>query len=295
MKGKAMDTNEYIDVFGSDEGENTQETAEPAPDTGDEGENDQLVAEADGEAAEDADGASSDEKTAPNTKNESNAKYAAARRKAEAERDAAVAKAKADADAYISDVVKSLGIIDPTTGKPVTTKDEFERMKTARLEMQKKDFMQKAGMTDTQFGDFIGSLPEVKAAREAEKAAKAAEAKTMIDGELKEITKLDPNITSLADLAKLDTYPQIYEMTKRGYKLLDAYRLANFDAISGKTSAAAKQQALNSVAGRSQMTRVQSRGTGAVSVPADVMQMYRDLNPDATDAEIAKHYNKSKR
>ena len=47
--------------------------------------------------------------------------------------------------------------------------------------------------------------------------------------------------------------------------------------------------------GKQHMGQTKERGAGAVSVPADVKEMYRALNPGITDAEIQTHYNRSKR
>jgi hypothetical protein len=82
---------------------------------------------------------------------------------------------------------------------------------------------------------------------------------------------------------------------KRGNTLADAYRLANFEALTSSTAAATRQAAINSMQGKQHMGQTKERGTGAVSVPADVKEMYRALNPGATDAEIQAHYNRSKR
>ena len=91
----------------------------------------------------------------------------------------------------------------------------------------------------------------------------------------------------------MDTYPQFYELVKRGNTLIDAYKLANFDTLTRSAAQATRQAAINSVQSKRHMSQTTARGAGAVAVPGDVKEMYRALNPGATDAEIQAHYNRS--
>ena len=100
-------------------------------------------------------------------------------------------------------------------------------------------------------------------------------------------------LRELKDLAAMETYPKFYELVKKGNTLVDAYRLANFEALTSSAAAATRQAALNNLQGKQHMGQTKERGAGAVSVPAEVKEMYRALNPGATDAEIQAHYNRS--
>ena len=316
-----MDEQEIYDAFGLEStAVNEQDAGEPA--SGDEsaGVNDQEVAgpdnddgmtEDDGASFDDENGGEEEAGGISHTAAENdggerddNARFAAARRKAESERDEAIAKMKAEREAEIRkaelEVIKEFGFVDPYTGRLIETKEQLAAFSTARDEAGKREFMTRHNMTNEQYDSFVDSLPEVRAAREAARAADEAKseadraaARTKIDSEIKAISELDPSVKSLSDIAALDTYPEIYAMAKRGYSLVDAYKLANFETLSGRQVAAAKQAAINSVVGRSQLTKTASRGTGGVSVPADVMEQYRALIPDATDAEILRHYQKN--
>lgn len=235
-----------------------------------------------------------------------NAAFAAARRKAESERDAAIRKAKEEAQAEaqrtIDEAFKNSGLTNPYTKKPITTKAEYDEYK-ARFEAERKaSILKKSGMSDAEFSAFVASLPEVREAKQAqaqaEKAqreANEAQAKAQVDEQLKEIGKLNPSIRELKDLAGMETYPKFYELVKKGNTLVDAYRLANFEALTQGTAAEARQAAINNLQGKQHMGQTQARGTGAVSVPAEVKEMYRMLNPGATDAEIQAHYNRSRK
>lgn len=283
---------DYGALFEIDEGGNEQEAAEPAEETTEE----QAQGGNEQETAEPAEG---EEETQEKQTPEQNAAFAAARRKAEAERDAAVKKAQEDAQRMVDEAFKNSGLMNPYTDKPITSKAEYDEYRKAFAEDKKEQLRTQAGLSEAEYAAMVKELPEVKQAREAaekaEKALKEADeirAKAKIGEQIKEIAKLDASIKELGDLAKMDNYETFYGFVKKGNTLLDAYKLANFDRLMGKSSAATKQAAYNSIQSKEHMGKTKERGTGSVSVPNDIKEMYRALNPDATDAEISAHYNK---
>lgn len=315
-----MDDIDYGALFGIDaEGAEVTEPAEPSGDTTAQGANEQepaepaaveeQIEETNAERAEDggqSTGGDSPEGQDGEQKQqtpEQNAQFAAARRKAEAERDAAIAKAKEDAKAEaqrtIDEAFRNSGLTNPYTKKPITSKAEYDEYR-ARFEAEKKArILKKSGMSDEEFQQFVQGLPEVKQAKEAQAAAETAarqareqQAKLKVEEQLKEITALDPTIQELKDLAKMETYPKFYELVKRGNTLTDAFKLANYEALTGRAAAASRQAAINSAQGKQHLSPTTQRGAGAVSVPADVKAEYLAFNPDATDAEIQQHYNR---
>lgn len=313
-----MDDIDYGVLFGIDaEGAEVTEPAEPSADTTAQGANEQepaepAVVEQQEETTEGAEdggqstGGDSPEGQADGQKQqtpEQNAQFAAARRKAEAERDAAIAKARQEAQAEaqrtIDEAFRNSGLTNPYTKKPITTKAEYDEYR-ARFEAEKKArILKKSGMSDEEFKQFVEGLPEVKQAKEAQAAAETAarqareqQAKLKVEEQLKEISALDPSIQELKDLAKMETYPKFYELVKRGNTLTDAFKLANYEALTGRAAAASRQAAINSAQGKQHLSPTTQRGAGAVSVPADVKAEYLAFNPDATDAEIQQHYNR---
>ena len=304
---------DYGALFGIDAtGAEEQDVADPAADTTAQGENEQDVAAPAEQNTENtpADGAaeggndSSEEEGEAGQNAEQNAKFAAARRKAEAERDAAVEKAKAEAQAeaarVINEAFKNSGLVNPYTKQPITSKEEYDAYRQRYEAERKKAMMRKSGMSDADFDAFVQNLPEVREAREAKaqaeqakREAQQAAAKVKVDEQLKEIGALDPSIRSMEDLAKMPTYAKFYELVKKGNTLTDAFKLANYDALTKGAAAGARQAALNAAQGKQHMGQTQTRGAGAVSVPAEVMEQYRAFNPDATEAEIRAHYAKS--
>lgn len=230
-------------------------------------------------------------------KTDRDAQFAAARRKAEAERDAAIAQAKEDAQKQVDEFFKNSGLMNPYTGQPITTRAEYEAYRERFEADQKAKLMEKAGITQEEFQAFVQGLPEVRAARQAKAEAEAAarqareqEAKARVDEQLRQIQAIDPTVKELGDLAKLDTYPKLYDMVKRGYSILDAYRLANYDTLTQRAAEASRKAAITSVQSKQHLKATESRGGGAIPVPDSVLEEYRVLNPGATKEEIQKHY-----
>ncbi len=301
---------DYGALFGIDAGGNEQEAAEPAQEetTQAQGAEAQEAAEPAGEETQEPapgqePGEGGKERRERQT-TEQNAAFAAARRKAEAERDAAVEKARTDAREEarrtIDEAFRNSGLVNPYTKQPITSKAEYDAYRQRYDAERKASLLKKSGMSDAEFSAFIDGLPEVQQAKAAQRAAEQArraametQAKLRTEEELKEIGKLDPNIRELKDLTAMETYPRFLELVRRGNTLLDAYRLANLDALTSGAAAATRQAAINAVQSKQHMGQTKERGSGALRVPEDVRAMYRALNPGATDAEIQAHYNRS--
>ena len=298
---------DYGALFGVEVSENEQEVAEPAEETTTEtaqGENEQEAAEPAEEKIEPEQqepGAEQPEEPAQQSPEE-RSKYAAARRKAEAERDAAIEKAKADAAEearkLIDEAFSISGLINPYTKEPIKTKADYDAYKKRYDEEQKNRVLKKSGMTDDEFNKFVADLPEVKQAREAQAAAeeaarqaREAQAKVKLDEQIKSISVLDPTIKTVEDLTKMANYPKFYELVKKGNDLVDAFKLANYDALTSSAAAASRQAAINAAQSKQHLTPTAQRGQGAVSVPNDVKESYRMLMPGITDAEIQQHYS----
>ena len=266
--------------------------------------------------AQDAQGAEAQEPAAPaaeetepappeqeSGKTEEDARYAAARRRAEAERDQAIARVKKEAEEKaaksLEEFFQRSGLVDPYTKKPIRTREEYESYRERYEAEQKASLLKKSGMSDAEFQAFVQGLPEVQEARRAKEQAqqaaqeaREAQAKVKVAEQLKEIQEMDPSIKELGDLAKLESYPKIYDMVKRGYSISDAYRLANYDALTHQAAEKSRQAALQNAQSKQHLSPTTQRGTGSVSVPEEIKREYRLLMPDATDAEIQKHYQK---
>lgn len=272
----------YNELFGiePDVGANEQEIAEPVADDMPEGVEEQEAAEPADEPAEAED---------------ENAKYAAARRKAEAERDEAIAQAKAERKRTVEEILTAIDMQDPYTGRRITTEEELAEYRKKHDEERSAEFKRRAGMGDEEYKSFVDSLPEVRAAKEAEAAANFAKKRAEIEEDLKKIQEADPNVTDFVALTKTEGYSRISDLYGKGVSLYDAYKLVNYDKMVERAASASKQAAINAARSKSHLTSTAQRGTGSVDVPADVMAQYRLFLPDASIEDIRKHYNKSRK
>ena len=280
---------DYSEVFGlePETGEEAQEVTAPAEQGAEEQESAAPAVEEVAQPPEDQ----ADE----GGKTEDDARYAAARRKAEAERDAEIERIRRESQEEtrraIDEAIRSSGMTNPYTGQPITSKEELDAYQRQHQARQAQTFQKKAAL--------VNSLPEVRQEREARVKAEAAarqvrerEARAMIEEQVKEIAAIDPSIKEFGDLAKMANYGRFHELVKKGNTLLDAYRLANFDALTQRAAQASRKAAIQSAASKEHLAPNPPRGTGAVSVPEDIKAEYRAFNPDATEEEIQKHYQK---
>lgn len=135
-------------------------------------------------------------------------------------------------------------------------------------------------------------------AREREKVRRErdeAAAKETIEAELREIHRLDPSVSTAEDLLKMPSAREFYEYVRRGNTFLDAFYLANRSRLTAAAAETARQQAMNASRSKDHLHPAGfSRGAGADSVPAEEMRYFKLLNPNASEAEIQKYYNRSR-
>ena len=218
--------------------------------------------------------------------------------------DAAVAAARQEEQAKAAEAIKDLfekaGMKNTITGEPITTVEEMQQWQRQLRQAQLEKDLKAGKLTAEGLNQMIEDHPMVQKAGEIQKQQEQqrtqqaqAEAKAKIEGEIAEIGKMDPTIKGAGDLLKMPKAKEFYAYVQKGYSFLDAYRLANFEEITQRNAEAARQQAQAAARGKEHLTVVGNpRNTGAASVPADQMQLYRMMNPGASEADIQKHFNK---
>lgn len=259
------------------------------------GENEPEGADPAGEDPDAPDGAADPEEEREPQSREENAKYAAARRRAEQERDAAIEQVRRQQKQEIDEIISGLGLTDQTTGKKVETKEDYDRYREQLSTDAAEKVKKRAGMTDEQWNELIESQPEMKQARQAIRQAQEARARQAVNEQVQAIAQINPDIATLQDLSKLPEYGEMVKKVQAGMSLLDAYKITTYNTQRTATAAGARQAAINNARGKEHLRRTTERGSGEESVPKDVLEMYRLMNPTATDAEIRKHWNRQKR
>lgn len=295
---------EAAEAFGVELEETGSESGQETPD-GQEGQGDGQEAEMSAEAAEEAGEGHSQEETVgqeetggqrPEMSAEERHRQAAARRAREDQARAAAEQARVDkvyADMFA-------GQVNPYTGRPILTEADFRAYQTERAHRQQTEQLQQAGIqpetirgiVDQQLGPVREQLMQAQMQAAQEKArAVNQQAEQSIQASLRNISAVDPSIKTLEDIAAMPTAAKFNALVQKGIGLEDAFYLANRQAIDAKRAAAAKTAALNGAASRQHLNPV-SNGGGElpVEVPRGVVDAYRAMMPDATDAEIRKAY-----
>lgn len=194
-----------------------------------------------------------------------------------------------------------MGIKNTYTGQPIKTMEEFQSWKSQFDSEQFGKDLKAGKATPEQFSQMIENHPAVQQAQQViaqsqaqQRQQQAAAEQQRIDADLAEITKLNPTIQSVADLLAMPKAEEFKHHVARGNDFLSAYKLTYFEELSTQKAERARQQALTLSRGKDHLHSAGSTGgSGAVSVPSDVMAMYRAFNPNATEAQIQAHYNKT--
>lgn len=139
----------------------------------------------------------------------------------------------------------------------------------------------------------IENNPVVVEAKKIIEEQKNTEISKILNSEIEEISKLDPTIKSLDDLAKIPEYEDLMDKAvNRGYSLSDAFRVVAFNRITSKVVADSKEAAISNINSKSHMKTSSGSGSDEVYVPADIMATYKKNCPEMSEEAIAKDYNK---
>lgn len=233
---------------------------------------------------------------------EERAKFAAARRKAET--DAAVEAALKAEREKLTALIKRAGLKNPDgQGAEVDSLDGLEKYVNAQddAEFQRKLKTGKLTREDIAAAAAVaGQKPGTDAAEQKNAGAGDPDGfEDKVRRELGQIHELDETVVSTADLKKMPDFAQFKAYVEGGKSFYQAFvqltkdrAKASADALAVETAKKAQQQALNLARSKEHLTKTDQRGAGAVQVPKDVAEMYRAFNPDMSDADMQKNYQK---
>lgn len=270
------------EVETTEAGANEQEVAETASIGPDEtGENEPETAEpaAEGQSAED------------------NARFAAARRRAEAQFNQRIAQER---QAAKDEMIRQMydGQLDPYTNRPISSEADlraYEQAYQREQEQLTRDQMQQAGIDPSMLDRMIANNPTVRQAQQVIDRVQMEEGERAMNEAIAEISRLDPSVTDVASLANHPNAQAFNALVNKGYALVDAFRLANFDTLTGKKAAAAKQQAMNNVNGKGHLTPTTGNAGGDdIVIDPQEMQMMRHAFPNLTHKQLVEKFKKYK-
>lgn len=202
--------------------------------------------------------------------------------------------------AAYKDFFAKAGMKNTITGQPITTIEEFNAWQDQFGAVKLEQDLKAGKLTPEGLQQALSEHPVIKQAgqiiqqsNQAKEQAQQAQFQAEVDKQLAEIAKMDPSIQTVADLLNMPNAKEFRQLVNQGKTFLEAYKLLNFDSIVSAKAEAAKQQAMANNRGKDHLQGTgNSRGSGAATVPKADMEMYRLLNPNATEAEIQAHYNK---
>lgn len=230
---------------------------------------------------------------------EERANWAERRRQWEArEQQAREQAAQARVDQVYADMFK--GQLNPFTSKPIQSEADFKAYEAEKSRREQAEQLQKAGidpqtiqsMVDQQMAPMRMQMEQARLNAIAEKA-KAANARLeeVMKAELQKIGALDPSIKTLEDIRAMPTAQRFNDLVQKGVSMEEAFYLANRQQIEERKLAAAKAAAQTQMAGKGHLNPMGAvNGKTPVQVPRGVVDAYRTMMPDATDAEIQKAY-----
>ena len=210
---------------------------------------------------------------------EENARYAAIRRRAEEDARRKYESVINDRNQQIAAMCQ--GVTHPVTGRPITTVDEyFDALRIQQRQAQEQELQDK-GIDPSLIDKMIAQNPVVMQAQQVIQRTQQNEAQAKLQKDLEEVTKIDPNIKGLNDLAALPNFPEMVEMVARSegkISIVEAYKALNFDSFMQHTNESARQQAINQMRGKAHLPSQPSGVTtdnDDVEVPAEIMSSWK--------------------
>lgn len=222
---------------------------------------------------------------------EENARYAAIRRRAEEE-------ARRRYDNELNGLnqqvaVMCQGVTHPVTGQPITNIHDYIDALAVQQRQASEQELQEKGVDPALINRMIASNPVVMQAQQVIEQNKMMGAEQQLQNDLAELSRIDPNIKGVQDLANLPNFPEMLARVERGESLVDAYKVVNFSNFMQHTNDAARQQAINQMRGKAHLpspsTSVTPEGD-EVEVPAEIMKSWKENGK--TEKQIRELYSK---
>lgn len=263
MRENLFDLDLQYFAEGEDTGEEVSEAAEPTEDEATEAESEET-----GETEE------SGNAEPPEQSAEENARYAAIRRRAEEDARRKYESELGQMNQQIAAMCR--GITHPVTGQPITNVRDYVEALAIQQRQASEQELQEKGVDPSVINRMIETNPVVMQAQQVLESAKMAQANSALQNDLAELSKIDPSIKSLDDLAALPTFPQMLDFIARyeGTSIIDAYKVFNY----GNSTQTARQQAINQMRGKdhlSTQTGIAQSDDEFVEVPAEIMARYK--------------------
>lgn len=219
-----------------------------------------------------------------------NAQFAAARRRAEAEFQHRMTLEQQKHTRELDELVqKAYGDqVNPYTGQPIRTKADFDAYEA----QFQQDKMQQAGVTPEMIQQEVMRNPLVQQLIQSNQQMQMQQGKAQFEAGLAEIAKLDPSIQSFDDLMKSPVFTEFDRLYRASGDMVSAFKAANYDAMAQNRFDAGAQAQRNSAAGKQHLAPINGGAGESLTVPGDVLDVYKSMFPEMTEAQILEDYKK---
>lgn len=212
-----------------------------------------------------------------------NAIFANARRRAEAE-------FKKKQEARDAEYARRFGqYVNPETGQPIRSEADYLEAWDAQERVNAKKELETAGVNPQMIERLVENSPRMREAERMLADYQRQQVEQLINNDVAELNKLDPNITSLETVP-----PEVMQNAHaKGISLLLAYKDLYFGKVSAQQTSAIQQRTINQIAGKSHLAPVVgvAQKDNLVEIPADKLASWKRLYPNLTAAELKKKYN----
>lgn len=180
---------------------------------------------------------------------------------------------------------------NPLTGKPIQSEKDYFDALDAQAQIQTQEKLKEANVDPSIINQLIENNPAIRQANQYIQQAKQEQLGNMLNIDLMELSKMDSDIKSFADVPK----EVVSTATTLGVDLATAYKVVNYGKASSATEAKIQQEAINKARGKQHMTGVNGVSTPdtGVDIPSDVLSMWKDMFPDKSKEDLKKLYNNS--
>ncbi len=213
-----------------------------------------------------------------------NARFAAARRQAEAQ---IAARDRKFAERFGH-------ITNPVTGRPIQSEKDYFEALDYQAQQQVMQQAKDQGVSPELVEQLVANSPVMRQAQQVLRQATIDEGNREMTQQIQQISGFYPEVKTLDDIVRMETFPVFDSYVRQGLSLVDAFRLANFDALSQRDAAASRQAAINAAKGKGHLSPV---GGGAgdlsheVDIPASEISLWEECYPGVPYKELRKKYN----
>ena len=211
------------------------------------------------------------------------------RHKAEADAQRKYQQQQAQYDARIAAICN--GAINPATGQPITTMNDYLQALEVKLQADTRSRIQNGRATYEDINSIAAraARAEVEAQRQAMQRQADAE-RRVVEGErqlneqISELGKLDPAIKEFEDLTKMKNFNEFNDLVMRGYTLVDAYKTLNYDNAKANSAKSAAQATINAAKGKDHLAPVGGRGAEDSGLSPELLEAYKQMGFSSKEA-----------